>query len=79
MPNRDMPPNVNSGPPPPPVESKLPERSQRTQNLPNRPDLMSARGVSLNANEGNFQEDEPRITRPEMRGPSNGSLKFLLL
>lgn len=75
MPNRDMPPNVNSGPPPPPVESKLPERSQRTQNLPNRPDLMSARGMSVNANEGNFREDEPRITRPEMRGPSNGSLK----
>ena len=75
MSNRDMPPNVNTGPPPPPVESKLPERSQRTQNLPNRPDLMSARGVSLNANEGNFQEDEPRITRPEMRGPSSSSLK----
>ena len=72
---RDMPPNVNSGPPPPSVESKLPERSQRTQNLPNRPDLMSARGVSIDNNEGNFQGDEPRITRPEMRGPSSGSLK----
>ena len=75
MSNRDMPPNVNTGPPPPPIETKLPERSQRTQNLPNRPDLMSARGVSVNNNEGNFQEDEPRITRPEMKGPSSGSLK----
>lgn len=73
--NHDMPPNVNTGPPPSPIESKLPERSQRRQNLSNRPDLMSARGMSLNANEGNFQEDESRITRPEMRGPSNGSLK----
>ena len=70
-----MPPNVNTGPPPPPVESKLPERSQRTQNLPNRPDLMSARGVSVDNNEGDFYKEEPRITRPEMRGPSNGSLK----
>lgn len=67
---RDMPPNVNEGPPPPPVETKLPERSQRTQNLPNRPDLMSARGVSVNNNEGN-PDNEERISRPEMRGPSS--------
>jgi hypothetical protein len=75
MSNRDMPPNVNTGPPPPSMETKLPERSQRTQNLPNRPDLMSARGVSVDNNEGDFYKEEPRITRPEMRGPSNGSLK----
>ena len=75
MPNRDMPPNVNTGPPPPSMETKLPERSQRTQNLPNRPDLMSARGVSVDNNEGDFYKEEPRITRPEMRGPSSGSLK----
>lgn len=67
---RDMPPNVNEGPPPPPVETKLPERSARTQNLPNRPDLMSARGVSINENEGN-PDIEERISRPEMRGPSS--------
>jgi len=75
IPNRDMPPNVNTGPPPPSVETKLPERSQRTQNLPNRPDLMSARGISIDNNQGNFEVDEERITRPEMRGPSSGSLK----
>jgi len=67
---RDMPSNINEGPPPPPVETKLPERSQRTQNLSNRPDIMSARGVSLNENEGNAINEE-RISRPEMRGPRN--------
>ena len=67
---RDMPPNVNEGPPPPPVETKLPDRSGRTQNLSNRPDLMSARGVSINENEG-YTDNEDRISRPEMRGPSS--------
>tara|TARA_B100001778_G_C18597038_1_gene635266 strand:+ start:1480 stop:2931 length:1452 start_codon:yes stop_codon:yes gene_type:complete len=65
---RDMPPNVNEGPPPAPVETKLPERSQRTQNLPNRPDIMSARGIALD-NEGDAIKEE-RIARPEMRGPN---------
>ena len=72
MSNREMPPNVNTGPPPPPVETKLPERSQRTQNLSNRPDLMSARnsgGISIDKNESSIN-DETRITRPEMKGPS---------
>ena len=67
---KSMPPNVNTGPPPPGVETKLPERSQRTQNLPNRPDLMSARGVSLSHREG-INQTEERISRPEMRGPSS--------
>ena len=65
---REMPPNVNEGPPPAPVETKLPERSQRTQNLPNRPDIMSARGIALD-NEGDANREE-RITRPEMKGPN---------
>ena len=64
-----MPPNVNSGPPPPPVESKLPERSQRVQNIINRPDIMSARGMEIDNGEGN-PFNEQRITRPEMKGPS---------
>ena len=64
-----MPPNVNSGPPPPPVESKLPERSQRVQNIINRPDIMSARGMEIDNGEGN-PFSEQRITRPEMKGPS---------
>ena len=64
-----MPPNINNGPPPEPMETKLPERSQRSQNIPNRPDLMSARGVDLNNNQGNPKKEE-RITRPEMSGPS---------
>ena len=69
MSNREMPPNVNIGPPPPPTETKLPERSQRNQNLPNRPDLMSARGISINNIEGDVN-NEQRINRPEMRGPT---------
>ena len=45
MQNREMPPNVNTGPPPPPVKTKLPERSQRTQNMSNRPDLNSCHKI----------------------------------
>jgi hypothetical protein len=65
-----MPPNVNSGPPPMSVETKLPERSQRMPNLANRPDINSARGIDITNNEANPYEQE-RITRPEMRGPSS--------
>jgi hypothetical protein len=64
-----MPPNVNSGPPPMSVETKLPERSQRMPNIVNRPDINSARGIEITNNEANPYEQE-RITRPEMRGPS---------
>jgi len=65
-----MPPNVNSGPPPMSVETKLPERSQRMPNIANRPDINSARGIDITNNESNpYQQD--RITRPEMRGPTS--------
>ena len=64
-----MPPNVNSGPPPPPIETKLPDRSQRMPNIVNRPDIIAARGSSMGNNEGN-PYDEERIKRPEMKGPS---------
>ena len=64
-----MPPNINSGPPPAPIETKLPDRSQRMPNIVNRPDIMAARGSSLGNNEGN-PYDEERIKRPEMKGPS---------
>ena len=64
-----MPPNINSGPPPMSVETKLPERSQRMPNLANRPDINSARGIEITNNEAN-PYDQERITRPEMRGPS---------
>ena len=64
-----MPPNVNSGPPPMSVETKLPERSQRMPNIANRPDINSARGIDITNNQANpYNQD--RITRPEMRGPS---------
>jgi len=64
-----MPPNVNSGPPPMSVETKLPERSQRMPNIANRPDINSARGIDITNNQAN-PYDQDRITRPEMRGPS---------
>jgi len=66
---QSMPPNVNEGPPPSSIETKLPDRSQRSQNIPNRPDLMSARGVSMGQREGGVDMEE-RISRPEMRGPT---------
>jgi hypothetical protein len=65
-----MPPNVNSGPPPMSVETKLPDRSQRMPNILNRPDITSARGIEITKNESNPYEEE-RITRPEMRGPTS--------
>ena len=68
----DIPPNINNGPPPPPSETKLPERSRRVPNIPNRPDIMNARnndGISLNNNEANIDDNE-RIVRPEMKGPT---------
>lgn len=74
----NMPPNANMGPPPSPMETKLPERSQRVQNMSNRPDIMNARGVSLSENEGNPHREE-RITRPEMQGPSRPSSEITSL
>ena len=77
---RDDMPNVDLGPPPNPVETKLPERSQRTiPNFQSRPDLSRAsqEGVDLNDNFGSLnqekiiQESKPmQNTRPEMKGPS---------
>ena len=77
---RDDVPNVDLGPPPNPVETKLPERSQRgAPNFQSRPDLSRAsqEGVDLNDNFGSLnqekiiQESKPmQNTRPEMKGPS---------
>ena len=78
----DIPPNINNGPPPPPTETKLPERSRRVPNIPNRPDIMNARnndGISLNNNEANIDDNE-RIVRPEMKGPTlnNNNINSIL-
>ena len=82
---KTMPPNVNTGPPPPPMESKLPERSQRMPNIYNRPDIMSARGVEINKNQFDFKKQEEKVQkipepmqRPEMKGPSNSNISSLL-
>lgn len=76
---RDDMPNVDLGPPPAPVETKLPERSQRGEpNYQNRPDLSRAsqEGVNLNDNFGSLKservipETRQSQTRPEMKGPT---------
>lgn len=69
---REMPPNINNGPPPAPVETKLPDRSKRTQNFANRPDIMEAKGISLD-NQADPHSNE-KILRPEMKGPSVKSI-----
>ncbi len=82
---RDEMPNVDLGPPPSPIETKLPERSRRETNIPNRPDIMSARddvrGVDLSTPFGAPNKEEKILTeprqssRPEMRGPSVSEMK----
>ena len=79
---RDETPIVDLGPPPSPVKTKLPDRSHREPNIPNRPDIMSARdsnhntrGVDMNLPFGAPNKEEPILhsrqsTRPEMKGPS---------
>ena len=77
---RDDMPNVDLGPPPAPVETKLPERSQRARpSYQNRPDLSRASqdGINLNDNFGslneeriNVEDSKPKQVRPEMRGPT---------
>ncbi len=70
-PPRESPININTGPPPPPVETKLPDKSKRVNPNLNRPDLNSARGISIEQQEQYFNKEQPRITRPEMKGPQN--------
>ena len=77
---KDDMPNINLGPPPQPVETKLPERSTRDVpfSMNNRPDITSARdGIDINMNSAPFgRESSARVPpqqppkRPEMRGPS---------
>ena len=83
---RDDMPNVDLGPPPAPVETKLPERSQREPpNYQNRPDLSRAsqEGVNLNNKFGALKPETTATAttsgnnnanrnnvRPEMTGPS---------
>ena len=76
--NEDLP-NVDMGPPPAPVETKLPERSQRGEpNYNNRPDLSRAsqEGINLTDNFGSLQQEKIipdsnlKQVRAEMKGPS---------
>jgi len=82
----NMPPNMSSGPPPPPMRTKV-ERSQRSQIPVNRPDIQMSReqqGVDIGNNFGQFNSQPQQrtsrrrspppsqpTTRPEMKGPSD--------
>lgn len=73
--DREIPEVINEGPLPETIETKLPQRSQRPQNLSNRPDLMSARGNMSNSNNYDNIKKEDTITRPEMKPPSKSNTK----
>ena len=72
---REMPEVINEGPLPEAVETKLPQRSQRPQNISNRPDLMSAKGNMTTSNNYGNVKKEDSITRPEMKPPSKSNTK----
>ena len=76
----DPPPNANFGPPPEPMKTKLPERSQRFEEIPNRPDLNSSRneGQSIENQFGDPNKTERPILRKEMNGPEGGNIADLL-
>ena len=70
--------NVGFGPPPTPVETKLPDRSRREAPMMNRPDLKSASsGVNIDNQYGSpiieetiLEPPKPqKSVRPEMKGP----------
>jgi hypothetical protein len=74
---RPAPSNVNIGPLPPSVNTQLPERSKREPDMLRRPDIINARqGVSIDNPEGDFKQEE-RISRPEMKGPSQQTSKSM--
>ena len=76
----DPPPNVNFGPPPSPMETKLPDRSKRIEEIPNRPDLniSKSEGKSINNQFGDPTKTERPILRKEMNGPENNNISDLL-
>tara|TARA_R110002072_G_scaffold111229_1_gene239280 strand:+ start:104 stop:1561 length:1458 start_codon:yes stop_codon:yes gene_type:complete len=78
--NFDPPPNVNFGPPPSSMETKLPDRSKRIEEIPNRPDLNMSKssGKSINNQFGDPTKTDRPIVRKEMNGPENSNISDLL-
>lgn len=69
--DRPMPPNINIGPPPSQYNSRLPERSMRENNI--KPSMMNNNQGGVDLNNNGLINEEPRILRPEMSGPSKPS------
>ena len=76
----DPPPNANFGPPPVPMETKLPDRSRRIEEIPNRPDLNTSRseGKSIENQFGDPTKTDRPILRKEMNGPEGNNISDLL-
>ena len=76
----DPPPNGNLGPPPAAMETKLPERSKRIEEIPNRPDLskLNEQGKSIENQYGNPLKSDRPILRKEMNGPDNNNITDIL-
>ena len=66
---RPSPPNINIGPPPSQVDTRLPEKSKRENNMKTNIYKTDFDGIEINNMSSNINE-EPRIQRPEMSGPS---------
>lgn len=77
----DPPSNINFGPPPSSMETKLPERSQRVEEISNRPDLnlsQPSRGKSIEKQFADANKSDRPILRNEMNGPEGNNISDLL-
>ena len=76
----DPPPNAGFGPPPPSMETKLPDRSKRFEEIPNRPDLNVSKkeGFSLDDQYGSARQTDLPILRKEMNGPETNNISDIL-
>ena len=76
----DPPPNAGFGPPPPSMETKLPDRSKRFEEIPNRPDLNVSKkdGISLDDQYGSARQTDRPILRKEMNGPETNNISDIL-
>tara|TARA_B100000073_G_C23427770_1_gene449969 strand:- start:54 stop:629 length:576 start_codon:yes stop_codon:yes gene_type:complete len=79
--NYEPPSNANIGPPPEPIETKLPERSRRVEDITNRPDLNMSKSNGGTSIENQFidpNKTERPILRKEMNGPESKNINDLL-
>jgi hypothetical protein len=76
----EPPQNANIGPPPQAMETKLPERSKRVEDITNRPDLNISKmsGASIENQFIDPNKTERPILRKEMNGPEGKNINELL-